>query len=139
MRRRAKARIRQLPGAALHQAAVTGVCNDARPVQFLMTDASLEDAQGCVWRTEELQTKPDEAVVFRAQDCTGEQWDRTVYSWVGNYVKAKLAPVPDDQAVRGRSVRRGRWRDGGTGRPEDADKAPWRTSVRDVSPVRSTL
>lgn len=79
---------------------ITGVCNDAKPVLFLMTDTSLEThAQGCVWRTEELQTKPDEAVVFRAQDCTGEQWDRTVYSWVGNYVKAKLAPVPDDQAL----------------------------------------
>lgn len=79
---------------------VTGVCNDARPALFLAVDGSLEThARGCVWRTEELQTKPDEAVVFRAQDCTGEMWDRTVYSYVGNYVKAKLAPVPDDQAV----------------------------------------
>jgi hypothetical protein len=79
---------------------VTGVCSDANPALFLAIDSGIDTvARGCVWRTEELQTKENEALLFRAQDCTGEMWDRTVYSYVGRYVKAKLAPVPDDQAV----------------------------------------
>jgi hypothetical protein len=78
---------------------VTGVCSGADPALFAAIDPKIETvAQGCVWRTEELQTKPDQALVFRAQDCTGEKWDKTVYSWVGNYVKARLASVPEDQA-----------------------------------------
>ena len=79
--------------------AITGVCSDADPALFAAIDPSIDTvANGCVWRTEELQTKPDEALVFRAQDCTGEKWDRTVYIWIGNYVKARLASVPEDQA-----------------------------------------
>jgi hypothetical protein len=80
---------------------VTGVCSDANPALFVAVDPKLETvARGCVWKTEELQTKADEALVFRAQDCTGEMWDKTVYSWVGGrYVKSRLATVPEDQAV----------------------------------------
>jgi hypothetical protein len=78
---------------------ITGVCSDASPTLFAAIDPTVETvAQGCVWRTEELQTKPDEALVFRAQDCTGEKWDKTVYAWIGGYVKARLASVPEDQA-----------------------------------------
>jgi hypothetical protein len=79
---------------------ITGVCNDAHPALFLAVDASLDTfARGCAWRTQELQTGADEAIVFRAQDCTGEMWDPTIYSWVGNFVKSRPAPVPEDQAV----------------------------------------
>lgn len=87
------------PPCSTSKLAVTGVCSDANPALFLAIDPKIDTvARGCVWRTEELQTKPDEALVFRAQDCTGEKWDRTVYSWVGNYVKARLETVPEDQA-----------------------------------------
>lgn len=79
---------------------ITGVCTDANPALFLTVDSGLQTlARGCVWRTQELQTSAEEAIVFRAQDCTGEMWDRTVYSWVGNYVKSRPEPVPEDQAV----------------------------------------
>jgi len=78
---------------------ITGVCSDASPSLFIAIDPKIETiARGCVWRTEELQTKDDEALVFRAQDCTGEMWDRTVYAYVGHYVKARPASVPADQA-----------------------------------------
>jgi hypothetical protein len=78
----------------------TGLCNDANPSLFLAIDSSLETmARGCVWRTEELQTKETEALVFRAQDCTGEMWDRIAYTWVDRYVKSHSVAVPADQAV----------------------------------------
>jgi hypothetical protein len=79
---------------------ITRACGDANPALFRAVDSSLDTvARGCVWRTEELQIKENEVLLFRAQDCTGEMWDRTIYSYVGGYVKAKLAPVPDDQAA----------------------------------------
>jgi hypothetical protein len=79
---------------------ITGACTDPHPALFLAVDSSLQTfARGCVWRTQELQVAEGEALVFRAQDCSGEMWDRTVYSWVGNYVKARPEPVPEDQAV----------------------------------------
>lgn len=79
---------------------VTGLCTDASSALFLAIDDSLETAaRGCVWRTEELQTGESEALVFRAQDCTGEMWDKTVYAWVGHYVKARPATVPEHQAM----------------------------------------
>jgi hypothetical protein len=79
---------------------LTGLCSDADPAQFLVIDASLDTvARGCVWRTEELQTGESEALVFRAQDCTGEMWDRIEYTWVDRYVKSRSVAVPADQAV----------------------------------------
>lgn len=79
---------------------ITGVCDDARTALFISTDQSLDTfARGCVWKTHELKIKDNEVLVFRAQDCTGEMWDRTVYSWVGNYVKSRPEPVPADQAT----------------------------------------
>jgi hypothetical protein len=79
---------------------VTGLCSDANPSVFLSIDSNLETlARGCVWRTEELQTKDTEALVFRAQDCTGEMWDRIAYTWVDRYVKSRSVAVPADQAV----------------------------------------
>lgn len=79
---------------------ITGVCDDANPALFLLTDQGLDTfARGCVWKTQELQIKDNEALVFRAQDCTGEMWDRTIYSWIGNYVKSRPEPVPADQAT----------------------------------------
>ena len=78
---------------------ITQVCRDANAALFVAIDPKLETvAKGCVWRTEELQTKADEALVFRAQDCTGEKWDRQIYSLVGQYVKARPETVPEDQA-----------------------------------------
>jgi hypothetical protein len=79
---------------------VTGLCSDASPSQFLAIDASLDTvARGCVWRTEELKTGDSEALVFRAQDCTGEMWDRIAYTWIDRYVKSRSVAVPEDQAV----------------------------------------
>jgi hypothetical protein len=79
---------------------VTGLCKDADASLFLATDSSLETvARGCVWRTEELQTKDNEALVFRAQDCTGEMWDRIAYTWIDRYVKSHSVAVPEDQAI----------------------------------------
>ena len=79
---------------------LTGLCNDASPALFLAIDPALETiARGCVWRTEELQTGENEALVFRAQDCTGEMWDRIAYTWVDRYVKSRSVAVPADQAV----------------------------------------
>lgn len=79
---------------------ITGLCSDADPSQFLAIDSSLDTvARGCVWRTEELQTKDNEALVFRAQDCTGEMWDRIAYTWIDRYVKSRSVAVPEDQAV----------------------------------------
>jgi hypothetical protein len=79
---------------------ITGLCSDANPSLFLAVDSSLETlARGCVWRTEELQTKDNEALVFRAQDCTGEMWDRIAYTWVDRYVKSHSVAVPADQAI----------------------------------------
>jgi hypothetical protein len=79
---------------------ITGLCNEANPALFLAIDDQLETvARGCVWRTEELQTRDAEALVFRAQDCTGEMWDKVAYTWVDHYVKARPVTVPDDQAM----------------------------------------
>jgi hypothetical protein len=88
------------PPCATTALPITGLCADAHPARFLAIDTSLDTfARGCAWRTQELLIAPEEALVFRAQDCTGEMWDRTVYTWVGNYVKARPEPVPEDQAV----------------------------------------
>jgi hypothetical protein len=79
---------------------LTGLCADADPALFIAVDDTLETvARGCVWRTEELQTGEDEALVFRAQDCTGEMWDKVAYSWIDRYVKARAVTVPEDQAM----------------------------------------
>ncbi len=79
---------------------ITGLCTDANPALFLAIDDSLETAaSGCVWRTEELRTGADEALVFRAQDCTGEMWDKIAYTWVDRYVKSRPVTVPEDQAM----------------------------------------
>ena len=79
---------------------LTGLCGDADPSTFLAIDSSLDTvARGCVWRTEELQTKDNEALVFRAQDCTGEMWDKIAYAWVDRYVKSHSVAVPADQAI----------------------------------------
>ncbi len=78
---------------------LTGACADANPALFLVIDDKRETAaRGCVWRTEEVKLADDEALVFRAQDCTGEQWDQQLYSLVGHYLKVRPAPLPEDQA-----------------------------------------
>ncbi|HVY87815.1 MAG TPA: hypothetical protein VG942_03055, partial [Hyphomonadaceae bacterium] len=77
---------------------ITGVCTDANPKLFLKTDPTLDTfATHCVWRTEEVKTGDDEALVFRAQDCTGEKWDKTVFSFVSNYVKYRASSLPDTE------------------------------------------
>lgn len=100
-----KAEKTEEPGAGMAAACstsrlpLTGLCSDANSALFAAIDPKIHTvAQGCVWRTEELQTGPDEALVFRAQDCTGEKWDKMIYAWVGNYVKGRLASWPQDQA-----------------------------------------
>ena len=77
---------------------LTGLCSDAAADLFLTTDASAATlAPRCVWRTQEVSLSPDEAIVFRAQDCSGEGWDQTIYSHVSGHLKARLTSVPEDQ------------------------------------------
>ena len=77
---------------------LTGLCSDGAAALFLATDTSAQTvAPRCVWRTEEISLSPDEAIVFRAQDCAGEGWDQMVYSHASGYLKARLASVPEDQ------------------------------------------
>jgi hypothetical protein len=77
---------------------ITGLCTDANPKLFLKIDPVIETfATHCVWRTEEVKTGDDEALVFRAQDCTGESWDRTMFSFVSNYVKYRASSLPDTE------------------------------------------
>ena len=77
---------------------LTGLCSDGDAALFLATDASAETfAPRCVWRTEEISLSSNEAIVFRAQDCSGEGWDQTLYSHVSGYLKARQASVPEDQ------------------------------------------
>lgn len=78
---------------------ITGLCNTADPSLFLATDNTLETfATRCIWRTEEVQLSPDDALVFRAQDCSPEGWVRTVYSHVSGYLKHRMDGTPEDQA-----------------------------------------
>lgn len=78
---------------------VTGLCNTADPSLFLAVDTTIETlATRCIWRTEEVQLSPDEALVFRAQDCSPEGWVRTVYTHVGGYLKHRMDGTPEDQA-----------------------------------------
>jgi len=78
---------------------VTGLCNTADPSLFLAVDDSIDTlATRCVWRTEEVQLSPDQALVFRAQDCAAEGWVRTVYSHLSGYLKHRMDGTPEDQA-----------------------------------------
>ncbi len=78
---------------------VTGLCSDGNRAFFLTTDTSIQIfAPKCVWRTAEVSVSGDEALVFRTQDCAGEGWDRTVYTWVSGYLKQRMASAPEDQA-----------------------------------------
>lgn len=78
---------------------ITGLCNTAAPSLFLAIDDSIDTfATRCVWRTEEVQLRPDDALVFRAQDCSPEGWVRIIYSHVGDYLKYRMDGTPEDQA-----------------------------------------
>ncbi|MEZ6030061.1 MAG: hypothetical protein R3C46_09960 [Hyphomonadaceae bacterium] len=78
---------------------VTGLCNNADRSLFLATDDTIETfATRCLWRTEEVQLSPDDALVFRTQDCSPEGWVRTVYSHVSDYLKYRMDGTPEDQA-----------------------------------------
>jgi hypothetical protein len=78
---------------------ITGLCNTADPSLFLAIDDTIETfATRCLWRTEEVQLSPDEALVFRTQDCAPEGWVRTVYSHLSGYLKHRMDGTPEDQA-----------------------------------------
>lgn len=78
---------------------ITGLCSDGNASLFLATTTSAEIvAPRCVWRTQEVSLSPSEAIVFRAQDCSGEGWDQTLYSYVSGYLKIRQASVPEDQS-----------------------------------------
>jgi hypothetical protein len=78
---------------------ITGLCNTADPALFLAVDNTIETfATRCIWRTEEVQLSADDALVFRAQDCSPEGWVRTVYTRVGGYLKHRMDGTPEDQA-----------------------------------------
>ncbi len=80
---------------------ITGLCSDGNASLFLAIDPKAETfGPRCVWRTEEVETYPNEALVFRAQDCSGEGWDKTTYTYQASYVhepsylKTHLASMP---------------------------------------------
>lgn len=78
---------------------VTGLCSTADPALFLAVDDTIETfATRCVWQTEEVRLGPDDALVFRAQDCSAEGWVPTIYTHVSGYVKHRMDGTPDDQA-----------------------------------------
>lgn len=82
---------------------ITGLCSDGNASLFLAIDPKAETfGPRCVWRTEEVETYPDHALVFRAQDCSGEGWDKTTYKYQASnadapsYLKTHLASMPAD-------------------------------------------
>ncbi len=78
---------------------ITGLCSNGDASLFLATDNSIERlAPRCVWRTQEVSLSPDEALVFRAQDCSGEGWDQIVYFYLSGYLKQRMASMPEEQA-----------------------------------------
>jgi hypothetical protein len=78
---------------------VTKLCNNAAPDLFLATDPAAElIGRSCVWRTEEVRIDANQALVFRAQDCTGDGFLRNLYTYVGGYVKSRMDGTPADQA-----------------------------------------
>lgn len=61
---------------------ITGLCSDGAASLFLATDPKAEMfGPRCVWRTEEVGLSPDQTLVFRAQDCSGQGWDQTTYTY----------------------------------------------------------
>jgi hypothetical protein len=78
---------------------ITGLCSDGAAALFVAVDPSLETlAPKCVWRTREASIADNRALVFRAQDCSGEGWDETLFTYVSGYLKARLASLQEDQA-----------------------------------------
>lgn len=78
---------------------ITGLCSDGAAALFVAVDAGIETfAPRCVWRTEEVSLSPTEALVFRAQNCSGEGWDQMLYSYVSGYLKVRQSPLPEDQS-----------------------------------------
>jgi len=78
---------------------VTGLCSNGDASLFLASDVSLQTAAPrCVWRTEEVSLSPAEALVFRAQDCSGEGWDKAIYTYVSGYLKTRLSSMAEDQS-----------------------------------------
>ncbi len=74
---------------------ITGLCSDGNASLFLAIDPKAETfGPRCVWRTEEVETYPDEALVFRAQDCSGEGWDKTTYKYEASHLKTHTASMP---------------------------------------------
>jgi hypothetical protein len=74
---------------------ITGLCSDGNASLFLAIDPKAEVfGPRCIWRTEEVSISASEALVFRAQDCTGEGWDKTNYAYEarpqgGGYLKTR--------------------------------------------------
>jgi len=63
---------------------ITGLCSDGRTSLFLAANQKAEMfGPRCVWRTEEVSLSDSEALVFRAQDCSGQGWDKTTYTYEG--------------------------------------------------------
>jgi len=61
---------------------ITGLCSDGNASLFLAVDSKAEMfGPRCVWRTEEVSMSATEALVLRAQDCTGEGWGKTTYTF----------------------------------------------------------
>lgn len=68
---------------------ITGLCSDGNASLFLAVDPKAEMfGPRCVWRTEEVSLSSSEALVFRTQDCTGEGWDKTVYTYEAGATQA---------------------------------------------------
>ncbi len=75
---------------------ITGLCSDGSAPLFRAIDSGIETfAPRCVWRTEEVSLSPAEALVFRAQNCSGEGWDHMLYSHVAGYLKVRQSSLPE--------------------------------------------
>lgn len=82
---------------------ITGLCSDGNASLFLAIDPKAEMfGPRCVWRTEEVETSPNEPMIFRSQDCSGESWDKTTYKFERGatqehgYLKIRQASMPAD-------------------------------------------
>lgn len=82
---------------------LTGLCSNGDASLFLAIDAKAETfGPRCMWRTEEVTVSASEALLFRAQDCSGEGWEKTTYTFDASgangagYLKTHQASLPAD-------------------------------------------
>ncbi len=72
---------------------LTGLCTDAGDALYLKINSNHEmPAPHCVWTPQEAALSPDEALVFRALDCTQDDGPRMSFAFSGNVLTAAFPP-----------------------------------------------